>query len=85
MLAAAGIPPGLFASREATGLRESLRQCLHLCISPHARVLESEAREKLQADVKLDFTAIAASDIQGRRDPRRRLLMPDSRLPRRPR
>ena len=66
MLAAAGVPPGLFDSQEASGLRESLRQFLHTTVAPLARVLESEASEKLAAAVALDFTALHASDVQGR-------------------
>ena len=66
MLAAAGVPPGLFESQEATGLRENLRQFLHVTVSPLARVLETEARAKLETAVGLDFTALHASDVQGR-------------------
>ena len=66
MLAAAGIPPGLFDAKEASGLRESLRQFLHLTVSPLARVLETEASEKLGVPVTFDFTATHASDVQGR-------------------
>ena len=66
MLAAAGVPPGLFGAQEATGLREALRQFLHTTVSPLARVLETEASEKLGVPVEFDFTALNASDVQGR-------------------
>ena len=66
ILAACGVPPGIFSSAEATGLRESLRQFLHVTIGPLARVLETEASEKLGVKVALDFTALHASDVQGR-------------------
>ena len=66
LLAAAGVPPGLFEASDATGLRESLRQFLHVTISPLARILQDEAMEKLAAMVELDFTALHASDVQGR-------------------
>ena len=66
MLSAAGVPPGIFAAEEATGLREALRQFLHTTISPLARILETEASEKLGVPVVFDFTALHASDVQGR-------------------
>lgn len=66
LLAAAGVPPGVFEASEATGLRESLRQFLHVTIGPLARVLETEASDKLGVKVALDFTALHASDVQGR-------------------
>ena len=67
MLAACGIPPALFASgMQANAAREALRQYLHATVSPIARVLETEAKTKLEADVTLDFTALHASDVQGR-------------------
>ena len=67
LLAACGVPPQLFSGgAQANSAREALRQFLHLAISPVARVLEVEARTKLEAAVALDFTALHASDVQGR-------------------
>ena len=66
LLASCGVPPGLFETRDAGAARESLRMFLHTTVSPWARVLESEAREKLNAAVTLDFVALHASDVQGR-------------------
>ena len=67
VLAAAGVPPQLFAAgSQANASREALRQFLHVTVSPLARILEVEAAAKLSADVTLDFTALHASDVQGR-------------------
>ena len=67
MLAATGVPPQLFAAgSQANASREALRQFLHVTVSPIARIIEVEATEKLSAQVTLDFTALHASDVQGR-------------------
>ena len=67
ILAACGVPPQLFSGgAQANSAREALRQFLHLAISPVARVLEDEARAKLETDVSLNFTSLHASDVQGR-------------------
>ena len=67
VLAAAGVPPMLFAaSGQANASREALRQFLHLTVAPLARIVETEATAKLAVPVALDFTALHASDVQGR-------------------
>ena len=67
VLSACGIPPALFsAGSQANSAREALRQFLHTGVAPNARVIEAEARDKLMADVSLDFTGLHAADIQGR-------------------
>ena len=66
LLSAAGVPPGIYEANDATGLRESLRQFLHVTIAPLARILQDEGTEKLAVPVELDFTALHASDVQGR-------------------
>ena len=66
LLASCGVPPGLFETRDAGAARESLRMFLHTTVSPWARVLETEARDKLNAAVTLDFVALHASDVMGR-------------------
>ena len=67
ILAACGVPPALFsAGTQANSAREALRQFLHTGVAPNARVIEAEARDKLMADVSLDFTGLHAADIQGR-------------------
>ena len=67
ILSACGVPPALFsAGSQANSAREALRQFLHTAVAPNARVIEAEARDKLMADVTLDFTGLHAADIQGR-------------------
>ena len=39
---------------------------MHTGVAPNARVIEAEARDKLMAEVSLDFTNLHASDVQGR-------------------
>ena len=65
LLAACGIPPGLYAS-EGTQAREALRQLLHITVLPYARVLEVECGDKLGDDIAFNFTGLHASDVQGR-------------------
>ena len=66
-IAASGIPPSLAApGADAQGQRESWRRFMHGTIGPMARLVEAEFSRKLDVDVALDFTALQASDIQGR-------------------
>ena len=67
ILSIAGVPPTLFTGKSnAEGKREALRQFLHTTLQPLGQVIEREARLKLGSEVKFDFTALNASDIQGR-------------------
>ena len=66
VLSLAGVPPTLFGEGRAEGKREALRQFLHATLQPLAKVIQREARAKLLAAVTLDFTALGASDVQGR-------------------
>ena len=55
-LAAAGIPPGLFAEgADGTAMRESLRQYHMGVVRPMALMLETELSEKLAGAVRLKF------------------------------
>ena len=55
-LAAAGVPPGLFAEgADGTAMRESLRQWHMGVVRPMARALESELTEKFGVAVTLKF------------------------------
>ena len=56
----------LTAKAAAGQSREAWRQCLHAVISPLARMVEQELREKLHGDITLNLDALSASDIQGR-------------------
>ena len=67
VLAAAGVPPMMFSvGGQAQASREALRQFLHMTVAPLARLVETEATDKLAVPVSLDFTALHASDVQGR-------------------
>lgn len=66
VLALAGIPPAMLDKGEAAGKREALRQFLHATLQPLARVIEAEAKAKLMASLRFDFTELHASDVQGR-------------------
>ena len=66
MLAACGVPPGLFASgADGTAMRESLRQYHMGVVIPIARILEHELRLRLETDVRLKFDPYAL-DLAGR-------------------
>ena len=55
-LAAAGVPPGLFAEgADGTAMRESLRQWHMGVVRPMARALESELSDKFGVAVRLKF------------------------------
>ncbi len=67
VLAALGVPPSMFATGgQASGAREAFRQFIHSTIQPIPRVIESEARAKLNPNVSFDFRSLSAADIQGR-------------------
>lgn len=66
ILAACGVPGSMFSPRNATAAREGFRQYVHTVVQPVADVVLVEAREKLLPDVGLDFTRLAAADVQGR-------------------
>ena len=66
ILAAAGVPPQLFAAGPSQAAREAFRYLLHATINPIASMLEEEASRKFGFPTRLDFTALSAADIQGR-------------------
>ena len=66
VLNACGIPISLTGHGEAAGLREAWRVFLHGTLAPIGRIIEHEASEKLGGRVRIDFSALMASDLQGR-------------------
>ena len=68
VLAAAGVPPTLFvANSDGTAQRDAFRRFMHSSLVPMARVIETEARVKLDApDLTLDLSSIHAADTAGR-------------------
>ena len=68
VLSACGVPPTLAAvGGDAAGRREAFREFVFSSLMPQARIVESELQEKLAAPgLRLEFSDMAASDIQGR-------------------
>ena len=64
--AACGFNPSLFVSGDSASLRESWRLALFGVISPLAVKVEAELTAKLETPVKLGFSEMKASDVQGR-------------------
>ncbi len=65
---ACGVPPSLVTlPADGTGQREAWRRFLHGSVSPVARLVEGELRDKLDTpDLRLDFGALYAADVMGR-------------------
>ena len=66
VLAACGVPVELVAASEGTGAREAYRRFLFGSVLPLARMVERELEEKIEADVRLDFSELMAADLAGR-------------------
>ena len=68
VLSACGVPPTLFvANSDGTAQRESFRRFLHSSLRPMARLIETEARSKLDSPgLMLDLSEIHAADVAGR-------------------
>ena len=68
VLSACGVPPTLFvANSDGTAQREAFRRFLHSSLRPMARLIETEARSKLDAPgLTLDLSEIWAADVAGR-------------------
>ena len=65
-VAAAGVPVELLDSSSQNAAREGFRRFLHSTIQPLARIVEPEISKLMGASVRLDFSNLMASDIQGR-------------------
>ena len=58
---------GLFnAGQQESARREAWRQALWGVIAPLGRIVQAELQEKLDADIRLGWAELRASDIQGR-------------------
>lgn len=65
--AACGVPPLLFAGDgSAAGLREAYREFLFSTVAPLGRIVAAELSDKLDGEVRLDWTELRAADIAGR-------------------
>ena len=79
---ACGVPPSLFMlPADGTGQRESWRRFLHGSVSPVAKLVEAELREKLEIpDLTLVFDELYAADVQGRARAWRSLVGKDAKM-----
>ena len=68
VLAACGVPAAMYAAgTDASGRREAWRQFLHGSVLGLAEIMAEELRRKLDApELRFEFQALAASDVQGR-------------------
>ena len=66
VLAACGVPPGLFLEVDGTAQRESYRRFFSLTVEPLAGQLAAELSVKLESEISLGFSARFAADLAGR-------------------
>ena len=66
VLAACGVPPGMFQKMGDSGQREAYRRWVALLVTPLGRLLQAELSAKLEADIGLDFAGLYAHDLAGR-------------------
>ena len=66
VLGAMGCPSVLLTGSEGTALREGYRQVLTGWIQPLGKIVSAELTRKLNQEISLDFSALAAADIAGR-------------------
>ena len=64
--AACGIPPGMYVVGAAASIREAWRLALFSTIGPLGRIILTELRAKLDADLDMGWDELRASDVQGR-------------------
>ena len=66
VLAVCGVPTVILERADGTALREAWRQFLHSSVTPVADIVAAELSDKLDADIKLNFDGMFASDLSGR-------------------
>ena len=66
VLAACGVPPGLFLDADGTSQREGLRRYFSLTVEPLAGLLAAELSAKLETEIGLGFSGRFAADLSGR-------------------
>ena len=66
VLAACGCSPSLFGESDGTSAREAFRQFVHATVGAVARLVEAELSDKLDVEVRLDFSDLRAADVAGR-------------------
>ena len=63
---AVGLHTALFSAADSAALREAWRMALFSVLSPLGRLAASQLQEKLDTDIKIDWTDLRASDLAGR-------------------
>ena len=61
-----GVPEALFFADAGAAAREALRAFADVTLPEYASVLEEELTEKLETEIRLDFSRLAVADIVGR-------------------
>ena len=81
ILAACGVPPSLVqANSDGTAQREAHRRFYATTTLPLGRIVETELRTKLDRSAKLEFTDLAATDLNGRARAFRSLVGKDEKM-----
>ena len=76
-----GVPPALATDADGTAQRESWRRFLHGTVSPVARLVEAELREKLdEPSLAITFDSLYAADLSGRARAWRSLVGKDAAM-----
>ena len=67
IVSAFGVPSALLVhNADGTARREAFRQFNHTALAPLAKLIEEELSAKLETEVSLDLSPIAAADVAGR-------------------
>ena len=61
-----GVPEALYFADAGAAAREALRAFADVTLPEYASVLEEELTEKLETEIRLDFSRLAVADIVGR-------------------
>ena len=66
VLAACGVPPGMFQKMGDSGQREAYRRWVALVVQPLAKLLAGELSGKLEAQIGIDLGGLWSHDLAGR-------------------
>ena len=66
ILAAMGVPAGLYVPKEGAVSREAYRQFIYGSVQPLGKLVAEELSRKLEEEVTLNFESVAAADVAAR-------------------
>ena len=66
ILAAMGVPAGLYVPKEGAVSREAYRQFIYGSVQPIGKLVADELSLKLEEEISLNFESIAAADVAAR-------------------